>query len=231
MPIKSSVCWCCWGATADGQKELIAVLDGYPESEQSWTELLLGLKQRGLTIDPKIAIGDVALGFWAAIRKVFTATREQRCWVHKTASVLDKMPKSVQPKAKGDLREIWQDETKEVAEKAFDVYCEMYEAQYPNACNCLKKDRSVLLTFYDFPAEHWSHLKTTSSIESTFAIIRLRHRKVKGSGSRHASLAMMFKLEESASKKWRRLNCQEKIAHVIEGRTFKDRVMQEEIAA
>ncbi|TWU61725.1 Transposase, Mutator family [Crateriforma conspicua] len=146
------------GATADGKKELIAVLDGYRESEQSWTELLLDLKQRGLPMGPKIAVGDGALGFWAAIRKVFPETREQRCWVHKTANVLNKMPKSVQPKAKGDLHEIWQAETKQDAEKAFDSFLEKYGAKYSQACDCLKKDRDVLLTFYDFPAEHWSHL-------------------------------------------------------------------------
>jgi len=219
------------GATADGQKELIAVLDGYRESEQSWSELLLDLKQRGLTMSPKIAVGDGALGFWAALRKVFPDTREQRCWVHKTANVLNKMPKSVQPKAKGDLHEIWQAETKDDANKAFDHFLEKYNAKYAAACDCLKKDRDVLLTFYDFPAEHWSHLRTTNPIESTFATIRLRHRKTKGCGSRRASLAMMFKLAQSASKKWRRLNCHEKITLVIEGRSFKDGIIQQEIAA
>ena len=219
------------GATANGQKELIAVLDGYRESEQSWSELLLGLKQRGLAVAPNIAVGDGALGFWAALRKVFPETREQRCWVHKTANVLNKMPKSVQPKAKGDLHEIWQAETRKDANKAFDAFVEKYGAKYAGACNCLTKDRDVLLTFYDFPAEHWSHLRTTNPIESTFATIRLRHRRTKGNGTRRASLAMMFKLAQSASKKWRRLNCHEKIALVIEGRTFKDGLMQEEIAA
>ena len=219
------------GATADGQKELIAVLDGYRESEQSWSELLIDLKQRGLTMAPKIAVGDGALGFWAALRKVFPETCEQRCWVHKTANVLNKMPRSVQPKAKGDLHEIWQAETKADAEQAFDAFLEKYGAKYAPACDCLKKDRDVLLTFYDFPAEHWSHLRTTNPIESTFATIRLRHRKTKGSGTRRASLAMMFKLAQSASKKWRRLNCHEKITLVIEGRSFKDGIMQEEIAA
>ena len=219
------------GATADGKKELIAVLDGYRESEQSWSELLLDLKQRGLTTAPKIAVGDGALGFWAALRKIFPETREQRCWVHKTANVLNKMPKSVQPKAKGDLHEIWQAETKADAEKAFDHFLEKYQAKYQQACECLRKDREELLSFYDFPAEHWSHLRTTNPIESTFATIRLRHRKTKGSGTRRTSLAMMFKLAQSASKKWRRLNCHEKITFVIEGRSFKDGIMQDEIAA
>lgn len=219
------------GATADGKKELIAVQDGYRESEQSWSELLLDLKQRGLTEAPKIAVGDGALGFWAALRKIFPETREQRCWVHKTANVLNKMPKSVQPKAKGDLHEIWQAETRADAEKAFDAFLEKYQAKYAQATECLKKDREQLLSFYDFPAEHWSHLRTTNPIESTFSTIRLRHRRTKGNGTRRASLAMMFKLAQSASKKWRRLNSHEKITYVIEGRSFKDGIMQEEIAA
>jgi transposase-like protein len=219
------------GATADGKKELIAVHDGYRESEQSWSELLLDLKKRGLAISPKIAVGDGALGFWAALRKVFPETREQRCWVHKTANILNKMPKSVQPKAKADIHEIWQAETKEAAEQAFDHFLEKYNAKYEQACNCLRKDRDELLTFYDFPAEHWAHLRTTNPIESTFATIRLRHRKTKGNGTRRASLAMMFKLAQSASKKWRRLRGYEKITLVIAGRQFKDGIMQEEIAA
>ncbi|GAG88456.1 unnamed protein product, partial [marine sediment metagenome] len=142
------------GATADGQKELIAVLDGYRESEQSWSELLLGLKQRGLARGPKIAVGDGALGFWAALRKVFPETREQRCWVHKTANVLNKMPRSVQPKAKADLHEIWQAETKAAAEQAFDHFLEKYDAKYQSACDCPRKDREQLLAFYEFPAEY-----------------------------------------------------------------------------
>lgn len=219
------------GATADGKKELIAVLDGYRESKQSWRELLLDLKNRGLQVAPKIAVGDGALGFWGALREVFPETREQRCWVHKTANVLNKMPKSVQPKAKANLHEIWQAETKDDAVKAFDEFIEKYQAKYAAACECLTKDRDELLTFYDFPAEHWGHLRTTNPIESTFATIRLRHRRTKGNGTRRASLAMMFKLAQSASKKWRRLNCHEKIPFVIEGRSFKDGIMQQESAA
>ncbi len=218
------------GATADGTKELIAVLDGYRESEQSWSELLLSLKQRGLAVAPKIAVGDGALGFWAALRKVFPETKEQRCWVHKTANVLNKMPKSVQPKAKGDLHEIWQAETKADAETALKHFLEKYGAKYPKATECLRKDRDELLAFYDFPAEHWGHLRTTNPIESTFATIRLRHRKTKGNGTRRASLAMMFKLAQSAAKKWRRLRSHEKITLVIEGRSFKDGIMQESAA-
>ncbi len=219
------------GATADGKKELISVIDGYRESEQSWKELLLSLKQRGLSTAPKVAVGDGALGFWSALRKTFPETREQRCWVHKTANVLNKMPKSVQPKAKADLHEIWQAETQQEATKAFEVFLEKYDAKYPNACTCLSKDRDVLLAFYDFPAEHWGHLRTTNPIESTFATIRLRHKRTKGSGTRRASLAMMFKLAQSAAKKWRRLRSYEKIALVIEGRSFKDGIIQENVAA
>jgi transposase-like protein len=219
------------GATPDGQKELIAVLDGYRESKQSWRELLLDLKHRGLTAVPKLAVGDGALGFWAALREIFPGTREQRCWVHKTANILNKMPRSIQAKAKADLHEIWLAETREIAEKAFDAFFEKYQAKYEAACECLKRDRDVLLTFYEFPAEHWSHLRTTNPIESTFATIRLRHRKTKGNGTRRASLAMMFKLAQSAAKRWRRLNCHEKIKFVSEGRSVKDGIMQEEIAA
>ena len=218
------------GATSDGKKELIAILDGYRESKQSWRELLLDLKNRGLQLAPKIAVGDGALGFWAAIREVFPETKEQRCWVHKTANVLNKLPKSVQPKAKKDLHEIWQAETKQHAEAAFDQFLEKYQAKYAAACECLSKDREELLTFYDFPAEHWGHLRTTNPIESTFATIRLRHRKTKGNGTRRASLAMMFKLAQSASKRWRRLSSYEKITCVLQGRQFKDGIMQEEAA-
>jgi transposase-like protein len=218
------------GATPDGQKELIAVQDGYRESEQSWSELLTDLKQRGLVSAPKIAVGDGALGFWAALRKVFPETNEQRCWVHKTANVLNNMPKSVQPKAKGDLHEIWQAETRKDAERAFDDFLEKYGAKYPKACDCLRKDRRELLAFYAFPAEHWQHLRTTNPIESTFATIRLRHRKTKGSGTRRTSLAMMFKLAQSAARKWRRLSCHEKVTLVLQGRVFNDGILQDAAA-
>lgn len=214
------------GATAEGVKELIAVMDGYRESKQSWRELLLDLKQRGLTIDPKLAIGDGALGFWAALREVYTKTREQRCWVHKTANVLNKMPKSVQPKAKADLHEIWQAETREMGNKAFDHFLEKYGAKYSDACECLKKDREALLTFYDFPAEHWGHLRTTNPIESTFATIRLRHRRTKGNGTRRASLTMMFKFAQAAQSKWRRLIGHQLITLLIQGRVFVDGILQ-----
>jgi putative transposase len=215
------------GATEDGHKELIAVMDGYRESEQSWRELLIDLKQRGLTLAPQLATGDGALGFWAALRKVYPQTREQRCWVHKTANVLNKMPKSVQPRAKADLHEIWLAETRDAANKAFDTFLAKYEAKYEGACECLRKDREVLLTFYDFPAEHWKHLRTTNPIESTFATIRLRHRRTKGNGTRKTSLAMMFKLAQAAQKRWRRLNGPEQLVFLLQGREFVDGVLQE----
>ena len=166
------------------------------------------------------------MGFWAALREVFPTTREQRCWVHKTANVLNNLPKSVQPKAKADLHEIWQAETRESANKAFDHFLEKYGAKYQAACECLKKDRDVLLSFYDFPAEHWGHLRTTNPIESTFATIRLRHRRTKGNGTRKASLTMMFKLAQAAQKRWRRLNRHELIVQLIEGKIFTDGVLQ-----
>jgi transposase-like protein len=215
------------GATADGHKELITVIDGYRESKQSWREVLLDLTHRGLSTAPKLAVGDGALGFWAALREVFPETREQRCWVHKTANVLNKLPRSVQPKAKGDLHEIWQAETREEANTAFDHFLQKYAAKYEAACECLKKDRGVSLTFYDFPAEHWRHLRTTNPIESTFATIRLRHRRTKGNGTRRASLTMMFKLAQSAQKGWRRLNGHALIIPLLEGKTFQDGLLQD----
>jgi transposase-like protein len=214
-------------ATEAGEKELIAVMDGYRESEASWNELLVDVKNRGLTVAPQLAIGDGALGFWAAIRKVFPKTREQRCWFHKSGNILNKLPKSVQPRAKEAIHEIWMAETRAAANIAFDAFMEKYEAKYPQACECLKKDRTELLAFYDFPAEHWRHLRTTNPIESVFATIRLRHRRTKGSGSRRTSLVMMFKLAESASKKWRRLNGHEHIIALFEGKKFVDGILQD----
>lgn len=208
------------GATVDGKKELIAVQDGFRESEQSWMELLHDLKRRGLTIDPKLAIADGALGFWAAMRKAWPTTREQRCWVHKTANVLNKLPKSMQSKAKQRLHDIWQAPTREAAEQAFDSFIQDYQAKYPKAVECLAKDREQLLTFYDFPAEHWLHLRTTNPIESTFATVRLRHRRTKGNGSRRACLAMVFRLAQSAEQRWRRLNGHHLIPDVIRGVRF-----------
>lgn len=219
------------GATKDGKKELIAMTDGHRESAQSWRELLLDVKRRGLTIDPKLAVGDGALGFWKAVAEVFPNMKEQRCWVHKTANVLDKLPKNKQAKAKSMIHEIWMSETKADAEKAFDAFLETYQAKYPKATECLAKDRDVLLVFYDFPAEHWKHLRTTNPIESTFATIRLRHRRTKGSGSRIASLTMMFKLAESAAQRWRLLNGHELLPDVIRGVVFQDGLRLDQAAA
>ncbi len=219
------------GATKDGKKELIAMTDGHRESAQSWRELLLDVKRRGLTTAPKLAVGDGALGFWKALAEVFPTTQEQRCWVHKTANVLDKLPKGKQPKAKSMIHEIWMAETRNEANQAFDAFLETYEAKYPKATDCLRKDRDVLLTFYDFPAEHWRHLRTTNPIESTFATIRLRHRRTKGSGSRIASLTMMFKLAESASRGWRLLNGSQLLPEVIQGTVFVDGLKQDQAAA
>src|SRR6516225_824307 len=218
------------GATADGRKELIALADGYRESEESWKALLLDCQARGLTTAPLLATGDGALGFWKALRKLFPATREQRCWVHKTANVLDKMAKGQQPRAKAMLHDIWQAATKAEAEKAFDLFVATYRAKYGKATDCLAKDREELLAFYDFPAEHWVHLRTTNPIESTFATVRLRTAKTKGSGSRSACLTMVFKLMESASKSWRLLNGSPLLPKVIAGVRFVDGVEQTEAA-
>ena len=215
------------GATADGKKELLAMLDGYRESADSWKELLLDLKQRGLTSDPKVAIGDGALGFWKALQQVFGSTREQRCWVHKTANVLNKLPKGQQGKAKAALHEIWMAESRAAAEQAFDHFLFAYETKYAKAAECLAKDRNTLLTFYDFPAEHWIHIRTTNPIESTFATVRLRTAKTRGCVSRAGILAMVFKLTKSAEQRWRKLKGAARLAQVIEGVRFKDGLQEE----
>ena len=188
------------GATADGSKELIAVTDGFRDSEQSWSELVNNVKRRGMIIDPKLAVADGALGFWAATRKTWPTTREQRCWVHKSANILNRIPKSIQPKAKSRIHEIWQAATSRVAAAAFDAFEQDFGAKSEVAVACLEKDRDDLLAFYDFPAEHWRHVRTTNPIESTFATGRLRHRRTRGNGSRNACLAMVFKLAESAQR-------------------------------
>lgn len=219
------------GATAEGKKELIAMIDGHRESAESWRELLRDLKRRGLAIEPKLAVGDGALGFWKALREVFPNTREQRCWVHKTANVLDELPKSKQPKAKAMIHDIWQADTREEADQAFDAFVEDYRLKHPKAAQCLVKDREELLAFYDFPAEHWPHLRTTNPIESTFATIRLRHKRTKGCGSRTASLTMMFKLAESAAKRWRSLNGAKLLPDVLRGTRFQDGLPIQETTA
>jgi transposase-like protein len=218
------------GATKHGDKELLTIVDGYRESEQSWLEALNDLKRRGLKTGPKIAVGDGALGFWKALPQAFGETRWQRCWMHKTGNVLDKLPKSIQARAKQNLHQIWMSETKAEAEKAFNHFIESYEAKYPKAAECLAKDREVLLTFYDFPAEHWTHLRTTNPIESTFATVRLRTTKTRGMLTRDTMLTMVFKLSMSAQKRWRRLNRPERLGELIQGIKFVDGIKQQEAA-
>ncbi len=214
------------GADEWGRKEVLGLTDGYRESTQSWRELLLDLKRRGLSHAPDLAIGDGALGFWAALREVFGSTREQRCWVHKTGNVLNAMPKSVQAKAKGHLHDIWQAETKTEAGAAFDFFVETYGAKYDKAVGKLTKDRAVLLSFYGFPAEHWKHIRTTNPIESTFATVRHRTGKTKGCLSRKTGLAMAFKLMMSAQAKWRKLDGANRMPEIIEGVEFRDGIKQ-----
>jgi len=209
-------------ADAMGNKDIVGMVDGYRESAQSWRELLLDLKRRGLQAGPELAVGDGALGFWKALREVYGETREQRCWVHKTGNVLNQMPKSLQAKAKGHLHDIWMAETKAAAEQAFDFFITAYGVKYHKATERLVKDRERLLTFYDFPAEHWKHIRTTNPIESTFATVRLRTVKTKGCLSRKTALAMAFKLILSARRKWRKLDASNQLAQVIEGVLFKD---------
>ena len=210
------------GATKDGRKELIALEGGYQESEHSWFSILVDLRRRGLLEAPKLAIGDGSLGFWKALAKTYDKTRWQRCWVHKTANILNKLPKSIQPKAKEKIHQIWMASNKEEAEKSFDAFIDIYEAKYPKAVECLKKDRGVLLTFYDFPAEHWRHIRTTNPIESTFATIRHRAEQTKGCGSRKATLSLFYKLGIVAQKSWRKLRGSELLSKVIKGVVFKD---------
>jgi len=210
------------GTTHDGTKELIAVADGQRESEASWTAVLLDLKDRGLTVPPKLATGDGSLGFWLALSKVFPSTRHQRCWVHKTANVLNKLPRSQHAAARAALHEVWMSATREDAIKAFDRFVATYGTKWPRAVECLEKDRAELLAFYDFPAEHWQHLRTSNPIESTFATVRLRTYRTKGPGSRRAGLAMAFKLALKAQKTWRKLNGSGKLQDLIDGIVFVD---------
>ena len=205
------------GATEDGKKELLALESGFRESELSWTEALIDLKHRGLKIAPKLAVGDGALGFWKALSKVYGQTRCQRCWVHKTANVLNQLPKSIQPKAKEKLHQIWMAPDKAEAQKHFDDFIIIYEAKYPKAAKCLQKDRDGLLTFYDFPAEHWRHIRTTNPIESTFSTVRLRTAKVRNCFSSKTVATMAFKLCQCAQKRWQRLHGYRKLGKVIRG--------------
>ena len=215
------------GSDEHGKKELIAVVDGYRESAESWKEVLLDLTQRGLSIAPQVAVGDGALGFWKALGQIWPQAKQQRCWVHKTANVLNKLPKAMQPKVKEALHDIWQAETRKDAFEAFDNCVQRFEAKYPKAMGCLQKDKENLLAFYDFPAEHWPHLRTTNPIESVFATVRLRTTKTKNCGSRKTTLSMAFKLIEVAQSKWRRLHGYKLIADVIGGIKFIDGVRED----
>lgn len=213
------------GATDAGKKEVLAIQSGFRESEISWKEIFLDLKKRGLQNPPKLAIGDGALGFWKALRQIFPDTKEQRCWVHKTANVLDKIPKSIQPSAKSKIHEIYMADTRENALKAFDDFINLYEAKYPKATENIKKSKDETLAFYDFPAEHWQHIRSTNPIESTFATVRLRTYKTKGSGNSNETIAMVFKMIQSAEKRWRKLQGFRKIPLVLNGNIFINGVM------
>jgi putative transposase len=212
------------GATPEGKKELVGFQVGVRENAQSWRELLVDLKARGLAIAPELATGDGALGFWKALEAVFPSTRHQRCWVHKASNVLNKMPKSVQPTAKQDLREIWQAPDRATAEAAITTFAEKYAAKYEKAVTCLLKDRDALLTFYDFPAEHWDHLRTSNPIESVFATVRHRTVRTKGALSQDTARLMIFKLVMAAAKTWRRLKGENQLPKVIQGVSFRNGV-------
>ena len=216
------------GVNEHGQKRFLALEDGVRESTQSWRELLLGLKSRGMNV-PKLAIGDGAMGFWSALDEIYPDTRHQRCWVHKTANVLNALPKSSQPKAKQALHQIWMAETREQAQRAFDLFVQMYKDKYPKAVEVLQKDRDQLLAFYDFPASHWQSIRTTNPVESTFATIRHRTKRSKGCLNRNGMLCMMFKLGQSAEKRWRRLRGFRQLGQVIEGIQFKDGIEESKL--
>ena len=213
------------GVNERGEKRFLAISDGIRESTQSWREVLLDLKARGMNA-PKLAIGDGAMGFWAALDETYPDTRHQRCWVHKTANVLNYLPKSVQPKVKSALQDIWKAETKVAAESAFDLFIQTYDAKYPRATKCLMKDREELMAFYDFPAMHWQSIRSTNVIESTFATIRHRTKRSKGCLSRSTMLQMMFKLSECAETTWRKLRGFNDLGKVITGIKFKDGIEQ-----
>lgn len=215
------------GANESGRKELLAVSDGYAESKASWREILLDLKRRGLRIGPKLAVGDGALGFWLALREVYPECREQRCWVHKTGNVLDKMPKSVQGKARAMLHAMWQAPTKEKALAAYEHFLSSWDEKYPKAVECLRQDKEELFAFYEFPAAHWVHIRRTNPIESTYATVRLRTKKTKGCGSRMATPTMVFTPALEAEKTWRRLTGHRQIELVMQGRRFVDGELQE----
>ena len=217
------------GVRDDGVKEIVGFLDGFRESEASWTELLQDIKSRGLNTAPKLAIGDGALGFWKAITKIYPETRHQRCWLHKIRNILDKLPDSVQKKAKAILQEIWRAETKSNAKKAFKAFIKRYKDKYPDAVKCLKKDEEQLLAFYDFPAVHWQHIRTTNPIESIFSTVKLRTGKTRGMLPRKSMLALVLKLALCAQKNWRKLRGFKRLAEVIRGIQFTNGLTDEEI--
>jgi len=218
------------GCDARGKKHFLAIEEGFRESKQSWKALLLSLRDRGLKTPPKLGVGDGAMGFWAALAEVFPTTRAQRCWVHKTVNILDKLPKAQQPEAKSALHEIWQADSRRNAGKAFNRFVATYEQKYPKAVDCLVKDREELLAFYDFPAAHWQHIRTTNPIESTFATIRLRTRKTRNCVSAKSGLSLMHQLAMSAQKRWRRLRGFHQLADVIAGVKFIDGVDEREVS-
>lgn len=209
------------GVREDGSKELIAVEDGYRESKESWLSVLRDLAARGVEA-PLLAIGDGALGFWSALREVWPKSKEQRCWVHRTANVLDKLPKRLQPKAKSLLHEIFNAETKEIAEEQVSRFGTTYEDKYPKAVASLMRDRDTMLTYYDFPAAHWQSIRSTNVIESAFATVRLRQRVTKGAGSRAKGLTMAFKLLAMAEKRWRRIRSPQLVKEMLQGTKFVD---------
>lgn len=217
-------------ADEDGNKELLAVSDGFRESKTAWKEILLDLKDRGLEVGPNLAVGDGALGFWGALEEVYPKTRRQRCWVHKTANILDKLPKSIQSKAKSMIHDMYMAETKASALKAFDHFVESFESKYPKAVECLTKDKEDLFTFYDFPGIHWIHIRTTNPIESTFATVRNRTKRTKGNGSRIATLTMVYKLSLEAEKTWKKLKGYKLLKLVLEQKRFVDGELQEKAA-
>ena len=216
------------GADESGRKEVLAIVDGYRESEANWLDALNQLTAQGLKIPPKLAIGDGALGFWKALSQHWPTTTQQRCWVHKTANILNKLPKSMQPKVKERLQDIWMADTRSNAYKAFELCLKQLELKYPKAKECLEKDKEQLLAFYDFPADHWAHIRTTNPIESAFATIRLRTTKTKSCGSRKTTLAMTYKLARAAENNWRKLRGFKLLADVIQGVVFNDGEKQEQ---
>ena len=210
------------GVLADGTKELVAIWDGQRESTLSWKEVLSDLKRRGVIIRPRLAIGDGALGFWAAIEEEYPGIDQQRCWVHKMANILDKLPKKIQPSAKRLINQMYMSPTKKLALEAYDEFMKCYQAKYPKACECLAKDKEVLFTFYNYPAEHWIHIRSTNAIESAFSTVRHRTRQTKGCGSRIATLTMVYKLGREMEKHWRRIQSHQLIEKVMAGISFID---------